>query len=162
MTTEPTSLATVYQGWDVYQGHLTKALAPLTAEQLTLRAAPHLRSLYEIAAHIIGARARWLSIDMGEGAAELGDLGTWDRPTAPHHSAAELVQALETSWSVLQGCLARWTTADLAYVYEGDYHGEAYSDSRQWILWHLIEHDVHHGGELSFLLGMYHLPAPDL
>jgi uncharacterized damage-inducible protein DinB len=34
--------------------------------------------------------------------------------------------------------------------------------SRQWIIWHVLEHDIHHGGELSFLLGMYGVPAIDL
>ena len=26
--------------------------------------------------------------------------------------------------------------------------------TRQWVIWHLIEHDVHHGGEISLTLGM--------
>ena len=38
------SLWTFYQGWDVYQDHLVRAIEPLTAEQLQLRIAPHLRS----------------------------------------------------------------------------------------------------------------------
>ena len=29
-------------------------------------------------------------------------------------------------------------------------------------IWHIIEHDLHHGGELSFSLGMHGLTAPDL
>jgi hypothetical protein len=27
------------------------------------------------------------------------------------------------------------------------------------MIWHLIEHDLHHGGELSFTLGMHRLTA---
>ncbi|HEY6285010.1 MAG TPA: hypothetical protein VIX20_05065 [Ktedonobacteraceae bacterium] len=34
--------------------------------------------------------------------------------------------------------------------------------SRQWVIWHVIEHDLHHGGELSFSLGAHNLAAPDL
>jgi hypothetical protein len=30
------------------------------------------------------------------------------------------------------------------------------------VIWHLIEHDLHHGGELSFSLGMHNLAAPDI
>jgi uncharacterized damage-inducible protein DinB len=25
---------------------------------------------------------------------------------------------------------------------------------RQWIVWHVLEHEIHHGGELSLALGM--------
>jgi len=30
------------------------------------------------------------------------------------------------------------------------------------VIWQVIEHDLHHGGELSFSLGMHNLAAPDL
>jgi hypothetical protein len=33
---------------------------------------------------------------------------------------------------------------------------------KRWYNWHAIEHDLHHGGELSFALGMHGLPAIDL
>jgi hypothetical protein len=50
-------LASVYKGWDRYQHHLVTVIAPLSPEQLTLRAAPPLRSLGEQVAHIIAVRA---------------------------------------------------------------------------------------------------------
>jgi hypothetical protein len=53
------SLTKVYKGWEVYQNHLLQATRPLTAEQLKLRAVPHLRSMGELIAHIIGCRASW-------------------------------------------------------------------------------------------------------
>ncbi len=28
------------------------------------------------------------------------------------------------------------------------YNGEDQTYTRQWVIWHLIEHDLHHGGEL--------------
>jgi uncharacterized damage-inducible protein DinB len=163
MTAEPTVPASLYKGWDVYQGHLTTALAPLTPEQLALRAAPHLRTLDQIASHIIGARARWFHDLMGEGGEEMVRLRGWDRPGTAAHTAAELVQGLETSWQLMQECLNRWTLADLEYGYPGDpADGEPEVLTRQWVLWHLIEHDLHHGGELSLTLGIHGLPAPDL
>jgi len=29
--------------------------------------------------------------------------------------------------------------------------------TRQWIIWHVLEHEIHHGGELSLALGNYEL-----
>jgi uncharacterized damage-inducible protein DinB len=34
--------------------------------------------------------------------------------------------------------------------------------TRQWILWHVLEHDLRHGGELFLTLGIHGLPTPDL
>ncbi|MEJ2759529.1 MAG: hypothetical protein P8046_13695, partial [Anaerolineales bacterium] len=48
-----------FKGWKVYQDRLVAAIAPLTAGQLSMRTIPRLRSVDEIARHIIGARARW-------------------------------------------------------------------------------------------------------
>lgn len=67
---DPT-LAAFTGEWEKYQGRLVAALAPLSAEQLALRATPRLRSIGQIAAHLAGVRARWLHLDLGEGGAEL-------------------------------------------------------------------------------------------
>src|SRR5215467_332519 len=162
MTDTQSTLATLYKGWDVYQELLVKAITPLTAEQLSLRASPHLRSVGMIAAHIIGARVRWFHRLMGEGSADIHLLSTWDRPEAPLRSATELVGGLEESWQLIQNSLGHWSLADLDYVFEGTYGGEEYSLTRQWIIWHVIEHDLHHGGEISLTLGAHGLIGMDL
>ena len=156
-------LASCYKGWDSYQQHLIRAIALLTSEQLHLRAAPQLRSLCEQVAHMIAVRARWLYLDLHEGGAELDALMNWDGWSAqrgweapPVRSAAELVSGLETTWQVIQIALHRWTIADLDEVFPPPVPGED-TFTRQFALWHLIEHDLHHGGELSFALGMHGL-----
>ena len=161
MAIQDPTLADFAPEWEKYQGLLIQALAPLSPEQLDLRAAPDLRSIGEIATHMIGARARWLH-DLTEEGASLHELGTWDRRGMPVRTAAELVSGLESTWQVLASGLGRWTEPELAHVFEGVEDGEPYSFSRRWVIWHLIEHDLHHGGEISFSLGMHGLPAPDL
>lgn len=162
MTEQQTSLITFYKGWDVYQQLLIKAIAPLSADQLILRAAPHLRSIGEIATHIIGARTRWFHNLMGEGGEDIVSLTTWDRQGMPVRTAAELVEALNISWQLVESCLTRWQVADLEQTYIDSDDDEPEILTRQWVIWHLIEHDVHHGGEISLTLGMYGLEAPDL
>jgi uncharacterized damage-inducible protein DinB len=162
MATQPTQLLPFYEGWDVYQGLLITAITPLTADQLSLRAAPHLRSIGENAAHIIGARVGWFHMLMGEGNAEIEARDTWDLPGAPARSATELVGGLEATWEMIHNALTRWTPADLDYVYKRTRDGKEHSFTRQWIIWHVIEHDLHHGGEISLTLGMHNLMAPDL
>ena len=164
MTEQPFVLAPLYKGWDVYQGLMVKALAPLSDEQLDLRAAPNLRSIGMIARHIIGARARWSYYVLQVGGEQVFSFCEWDRPDQPTRSAAELVNGIETTWKVIEDALQRWTTADLEETLRDidEENGLEEVFTRQWVIWHLIEHDLHHGGEISFSLGMYGLSAIDI
>jgi len=158
MTDNHTTLAAFYKGWDDYQEHLIKAIAPLSPDQLALQVAPQLRSIGEIAAHIISARVWWFHNIMGEGSADIASMVSWDDDGAPSRTATELVSGLESTWLMIQNALERLTPADL----EQRFQRRETTVSRQWIIWHIIEHDLHHGGELSYSLGIYELAAPDL
>jgi uncharacterized damage-inducible protein DinB len=151
--------ASIFEGWHLYQSSLTTALAPLDADQLALRAAPNLRSVSEIAAHIIGARARWFYSLMEEGGEEFQALGKWDRRGARQRTAQELVRGLKASWVGMHEAIARWTAEDWEMTWPGEDASEPEVITRQWVIWHLIEHDVHHGGEISITLGAHGVPA---
>ena len=82
----------------------------------------------------------------------------------PLHSAAELVDGLERTWQMIQNALAHLTTASLEQVipirsWNGERETRAFT---QWIIWHVLEHDIYHGGELSSILGAHGLAAVDL
>ena len=162
MTETPAALNTFYEGWQEYQAHIVKALAPLSADQLALRAAPNLRSIGEIATHMVRTRAGWFHNAIGEGSDETAGLLDWQAPDAPARTAAELVQGFEATWRLIRSALARWTPEDMARPFQRPWQGQQVTLTRQWVIWHLIEHDLHHGGELSFSLGMHGLAAPDL
>src|SRR3990170_6559761 len=91
-------LSSIYEGWHNYQAVLIKTLRPLDPDQLALRSAPNLRSIGEIAAHVIGARARWFYLLMGEGGDEFKAMGKWDRRGGRTRSADELVSGFEVTW----------------------------------------------------------------
>ena len=161
MTQQTTSLWHFYQGWNVYQSHLVKSIEPLTPDQLALRISPNLRSIGQIARHIVHTRANWLYNLMGEGGPEVVAITQWGyEGNVP--SAAELVRGLDVTFRAWQECLQRWTQEDMDYVFKGERYGQPYALSRQWVVWHVIEHDLHHGGELSFSLGAHGLSAPDI
>jgi len=167
MTENAIPLATFYKGWDVYQQLLVTSIAPLAPEQLALRAAPHIMSIGMIATHIIAARVGWFHWWMGEGSTELAPLAAWDNEEEPTRSAAEIVAGLDATWLMMQNALTRWTPSDLEQIFQdpykdAEYQGVKRTHSRQWITWHVIEHDLHHGGEISLTLGMHGLAAPDL
>lgn len=156
------TLAFFTQGWQNYQNQLSIALARLSPEQLALRAAPDLRSIDELARHIIAVRAGWFYYNLKEGDEAFGALSAWGDPGSQPRSASELVSGLEKTWQVVQEVLERYTLADLQSTVEDEADGQIYTLTRGWIIWHVIEHDIHHGGEIAYSLGMHGLTAPDI
>jgi len=137
-------------------------LVPLSPAQLALRAAPPLRSIDELARHIIGVRAGWFHNILGEGDDEFGAYHEWDQPDAPPRPASELVSGLEATWRSMQAALAHFMPDDLAGDVTGKRKGQTFAYRRGWVVWHVMEHDLHHGGEIAYSLGVHGLKAPDL
>jgi uncharacterized damage-inducible protein DinB len=167
VTTDNLPLTTFYSGWDTYHRLLTDAIAPLSPEQLALRASPDHWSIGMLATHIVGTRAAWFHKWMGVGGADIAELELWDERVEPSRPADELVVGFEASWRMIWDALAGWTPADLGQTFTDPYREVSEQKtgrlpSRQWIIWHVIEHDLHHGGEISQVLGMHGLKAPDL
>jgi uncharacterized damage-inducible protein DinB len=159
-------ISNYYRGWGEYNDLLERALTGLDAEQLSLRAAPDLWTVRRIANHVVAARAWWFHSWMGEGGPALAELVDFDdEEGADERDGSAVIEALRRSWSCLATSLDRWTEHDLAAKYQRpvpNAAGERPSYSRQEIVWHVVEHDLHHGGEISLTLGMHGLAGLDL
>lgn len=160
------SLNEVYAGWGDYLAMVVRAIAPLDGEQLGLSAAPGLWPVRMLASHIVSARKWWFHDWMGEGGAAWDEYESWDDlEEMATRKAPVLVRALEQTWSLMSASLVRWTTADLEDKFTRptpNAAGERPERSRGWIVWHVAEHDVYHGGEISLTLGMHGLRGLDL
>jgi len=160
-------LTTVYQGWDGFQRNLVKAIAPLSREQLALPAAPTHWPIGMLVQHIINDRLWWFDLWMGEARPEEASFMHWEEEEKGDsiHSADELVAGLEATWGMIERALAQWTVADLNAVFEPPASLTAAEraifgpSTRQEIIFHVLRHDIHHGGELAVGMGQYHLPT---
>jgi hypothetical protein len=73
------TLTTFCTAWVAYQAYTTRALAPLAAGQLALRPAPHLRSIGDLALHMIACRAYWFIDFIGKnGEEEMKLYASWN------------------------------------------------------------------------------------
>lgn len=122
---------------------------------------------------------------------ELWALGVCEADVDPCHPAAELVAGLEKTWQLIEQTLARLTPADLEQVFpplndaERVRHANLVEPAlqpyaRMWvenarltgevrpavslqrIIWGVLEHDIHHGSEISTILGVHGLPVVEL
>jgi uncharacterized damage-inducible protein DinB len=132
----------------------------LSAEQLELRAAPHLWPIWATAAHLAATRVYWLCAVAGEPGAERTPFTDpsgegWEDDLDHPREANELVFALESSWAIVAGCIERWTPEMLGGEFERERDGKIQVHTRQSLLMRLITHDASHAGEISQTLGMH-------
>jgi uncharacterized damage-inducible protein DinB len=162
VTEQTLPLITFYKGWAGYNKNLIKIIAPLSPEHLALPVSPQHWTLGMVAQHIVANRVWWFQVWMGEGNPDLAPIAHWDPADDVEQSplnAAELVAGLEATWQMIAGALSRWTPADLDQIFQPpaalkEEERHLFSPySRQWIIWHVLEHEIHHGGELSLALG---------
>lgn len=156
MTEQPLPLITFYQGWERYQQSLVETIAPLSSAQLALPVAPHHWSIGTQLNHMLGSRVFWFQRWLGEGDP---DLVHWDEDQQSLRTTTELVAGLEDTWHLIAAALAHWTPADLGQIFPTpaflteEERSFFPPQTRQWIIWHVLEHEIHHGGELSLAFG---------
>ena len=166
MIEQASPLITFYkQGWENYQSAVVKTAASLSSEQLAILIAPDQRSIGDLLDHMIGARFNWFHLWMGEGDPNLDWNDDEYNDEQAGNQAALRVRMLEKSWHVISSALDRWTAADLERVFippaaHQEFRrkrglAEAPQHTRQWIVWHVMEHEIHHGGELCLALGTH-------
>jgi uncharacterized damage-inducible protein DinB len=166
-------LAQVFEGWNGYQESLLKAAAPLSAEQLLFKAGPGMRSMGQLIRHIALGRLTWLARIEPVGIAEAADrVPRWftdgdgsrhvDEESVSPNNSRVLADWLAVSWEPIQRSLEAWTVSDLSRSFRHRFRGTDYAISRQWVLWRVLSHDMHHGGQLALFLAMQGIPAVEL
>lgn len=166
MPTSSQPLDTVFDGWDGYRVSIIKAVSPLTAEQLTWRPAAGLRSVGELVRHIALGPIEWfLRMDAPGSQEAANGITAWiedsygnryvdEKAISITDQAIELTKWLERTRLMIAKTLSTWTVEDINKTYRHTWQGETYAISRQWTIWRIMSHDLHHGGELAMMLGM--------
>ena len=163
MQPSQSTLDVIYENWRGYNDKLRTAVVPLTDEQLNLQPAPRMWPLGQILQHIISVRVGWFSGTLQDSDEAMDAYMEWGQRDSPSRSAAELARGLDETWAFIESRLQRWTPEDRAMTFpdEGN-DGRIYNVSRNWVIYHVLEHDLHHGGEVSLILGMNGLQGQDI
>jgi uncharacterized damage-inducible protein DinB len=171
MSGNSTSLLTIYDGWSGHQQALLSAVIGMTPEQLAWRGGEHLRSAGELIGHIATGRVSWIHVVLkvesdavDQWLAEACDVTRAGYRLKPglELDASILATGLEATWEMIESALSKWTVEDLSRTFHHPYQGKTYVVPYQWVLWRIMAHDIHHGGELAFALGMQGIAIPEL
>jgi uncharacterized damage-inducible protein DinB len=162
------SVAPFFKGWQLGNERLVAALRPLKAEQLALPIGSPTWPIWASASHVAGARVYWLchvfkepGVEMTPFTDAIVDTG-WEDDLEHPRRADELVAALESSWRIVERCLATWTPESLGQEARRVRGNEVQMHTRQSVLYRLVTHDAYHTGEISLTLGSAGLGEIDL
>jgi uncharacterized damage-inducible protein DinB len=161
------SIAPAYNMWPQYNRRLREIIGAMTTEQLAIRPSPDGWPIWATVGHNAGARVYWLCDILGEPGAERtpftpGSEVGWEDDLDHPRSADELVEALDSTFRIIEGCLDRWTPEMLTDPIRREYGDTVQVHTRSSILQRLLTHDAYHCGELSQTLGIHALPQIDL
>ena len=162
-----TTIRPAYDMWPQYNRRLREVIAAMTDEQLAIRPSADLWPIWATVGHTAGARVYWLCVVIGEPGAETTPFtdapnGGWEDDRDHPRGADELVEALDSTFRLVEGCLDRWTPQMLTDEVQRDYDGTIQVHTRSSILQRLLTHEAYHCGELSQTLGIHALPQIDL
>jgi uncharacterized damage-inducible protein DinB len=158
-------LSRIFEGWGGYQTSLLHAVEPLSAEQLRWRPGPERRSVGELVRHIALGRITWLTRIGAPGIEPVAaQVPQWHtdgdgarhvvEEAIPADQTGLLVEWLNSSWHPIGRLLDEWPVEDLFKDYRHRFRGVDFAPTRQWTLWRIMCHDIHHGGQLALLLAM--------
>lgn len=155
-------VARFYAGWRLANDALVTAIAPLTAEQLALPVGSATWPIWASVSHLAGTRVYWLCHVFGEpggGTTPFTDPNMgWEDDLGHPRGADELVDALRSTFAIVEHALDTWTPESLtqsARRVRPD--GQIQIHTRQSVLWRMITHDAYHAGEIALTLGTHGL-----
>jgi uncharacterized damage-inducible protein DinB len=157
-----------YSTWPHYNRRLRDVVAAMTDEQLALHPSPERWPLWATIGHTACQRVSWLCGFAGEPGAE-----TTPFPDALHYcpgdedlehvfSAAQLAEALDSTFRIVEACLDRWTLDMLDEELRRTFGDEEWVHTRGSVIQRVFAHDVYHCAELNETLGSAGLPQIEL
>ena len=141
--------------WTSVRKGLYQALDLLADEQLDFVPREGLWSLGHVARHIANAEEGWFRHIV------TGELEEWPRDyTAADYPTVDAVKLLlQEVHSRTATYLKGVTAADVDQRIQLSWGPEV---TLRWVIWHVLEHEIHHRGEIYLMLGLVGLEAPDV
>jgi uncharacterized damage-inducible protein DinB len=157
-----------FSNWPEYNRRLVAAVAGLTDRQLAIQPSPDAWPIWATVGHLACQRVFWFCDFAGEPGADttrFTDAGhncPGDDDLEHPLTAAELVEALESTFRIVDRCLDRWTLESLDEVLRRPEWGDDWVHTRGAILQRIFSHDAWHAADVSGALATAGLAQVDL
>jgi hypothetical protein len=148
-----------YSKWPDYDRALRDVVASMTEDQLAIHPSPERWPLWATVGHLACQRVFWLCDFAGEPGAEttpFTDAGhdcPGDDDLEHVLSADALVEALDSTFGIVERCLDRWTLDMLDEEIRRPEYGPDWVHTRGSVIQRVLAHDIYHSAELNESLG---------
>lgn len=141
--------------WKAVRDGLNEALEQFSDEELHFRPAKGLWSLGEVALHIADAEEGWFEYVVRRRLLE------WpaNSDLQAYPIMAEIQRRLQEVHGRTETFLEPLSSEDLDQIVQAPWGGQF---PLHFVLWHVLEHEIHHRGEIYLMLGLLGRQAPDV
>lgn len=152
------NLADIFSNYFTVREELIRAVAGLSREQLDWTPAEHPASIGRLLAHIADCECYWI----GEIAGSIREKPDYTRFDAAQ-TRDELLDLLKEFEDLTAAYMADGSTDDWDQVfYPVVRDGNQEKVSRRWLIWHVVEHQARHRGQIFMLMRMQGLEVADV
>jgi uncharacterized damage-inducible protein DinB len=144
----------MFAHWDEVRRGLFAALDKFNDEHLTFVPHEGLRPLGEIALHIASSERGWFRYVVQ------AEYDHWPSPyeLQDYPTLAEVKRVLSEEHNRTNAFLETVGADELNRVVERP--GREGTLTLRWVIWHVLEHEIHHRGEIFLMLGLLGIEAP--
>ena len=146
--------AELFSHWKAVRAGLHQALDGLTEEQLAFVPREGLWSLGTVACHIANAEDGWFRY---VAARKVDEWPSIDEEQ--YRTVASIKALLDEVHSYTLAYLQQIDVTDLDRTIAAPWGAEL---TLRFIIWHVLEHEIHHRGEIYLMLGLMGIEAPDV
>ncbi len=143
--------------WDEVRRDLMRAVDMLSDAQLDFVPHPGLWSLRQVLVHIADAEAGWIQYVVARTTKSWDEAGINE---ASYPTVESVKQVLKAVHDKTDAYLRTLPVEDLDRMCKTPWGGP--DASVRWIIWHVLEHEIHHRGEVYLMLGLMGMEGPDI
>jgi uncharacterized damage-inducible protein DinB len=163
-----TTIRAAFSKWPDYNRRLRDVVAATTEEHLAIQPAADRWPLWATLGHMLCQRVFWLCDFAGESGAATTRFTNagYDCPGDDdlEHvlSPSDLLEALDSTFRIVERCLDTWTVASLDEVLRRPEWDESWVHTRGAVIQRVFSHDVYHVADVNGTLGAAGLPQVEL
>ncbi|MEO7119185.1 MAG: DinB family protein [Candidatus Limnocylindrales bacterium] len=162
------SIRAAYRKWPDYNRALRDIVAGLDEERLAMRPSPERWPLWATIGHTLCQRVFWLCVFAGEPGAnttrftDAGNDCPGDDDLEHVLSATDLVEAIDTTFRIVESCLDTWTLEMLDETLRRPEWDDSWVHTRGSVVQRVFSHDIYHISQVNEVLGGAGLAQIDL
>lgn len=152
------TLADFFSNYAEIRNEMIDAVTNLTQEQLDWKPANHRNSIGCLLGHIAGCEYFWIEAVANKADAAEGEFNKYENARTRDKLLTRLDTAFRFTMDFLESnTIEDWDDVTYEYV---DENGKRETFTKRWLVWHVVEHQARHRGQIFMMMRMQGLDVP--